>query len=77
MQNNIQSYPDLIPGRESNKRELTADARGKEGHTVWINKTERIVSFGALKGYTEQTFATHECFMSYLLFLQEHGFRFR
>lgn len=53
-------------------------AVGENGkHTVWINEEERIVSFRAAEGYTVRAFPSREAFMSYLLSLQERGFRFQ
>ena len=77
MQDNIQNNLDLFPGMKNNSEDLTTVAQRDGKHTIWINEEERVAAFRAVEGYTAQAFTTHECFMSYLLSLQKHGFRFR
>lgn len=55
---------------------LTIAAQNKEKNTVWINEEERVASFHPVEGYTMQEFSSREFFMSYLLSLQQCGFRF-
>ena len=54
----------------------TAAVREGCKHTVWINEEARVASFHMEEGYTAQAFSSREAFMSYLVSLQERGFRF-
>ncbi len=46
-------------------------------HHVWVGESDRIASFHAVDGYRRETFTCHDCFLRYLRWLQEHGFRFQ
>ena len=46
-----------------------------KGYTIWINETERIVSFHPVEISVEKTFANRDYYMSFLLSL--NGYRFQ
>ena len=49
----------------------------KNENVVWLNEKERIASFHYVPGYKKQEFYRREIFISYLISLQECGYRFQ
>ena len=44
---------------------------------VWLDERAKIASFHQVEGYRQQEFSNREYFHSYMMSLQERGFRFQ
>ena len=44
---------------------------------VWLDERAKIASFHPVEGYRRQEFSNKEYFQSYMMALQERGFRFQ
>ena len=44
---------------------------------VWLDEKAKIASFHSVEGYRRQDFTNQEYFHSYMMSLQERGFRFQ
>lgn len=44
---------------------------------VWVDEKAKIASFHNVEGYRRQDFSNKEYFHSYMMSLQERGFRFQ
>lgn len=58
-------------------REKTMNETKTDVHTVWMKEEDRIASFHAVDGYKQKAFSCHDCFVKFLISLQERGFRFQ
>ena len=48
-----------------------------ESYILWINDTERIVSFHIITGYRQENYNDHKFFWKYVQALQASGYRFQ
>ena len=53
------------------------NGKAAEVYHIWIDMTERIVSFRMVEGYELKSFSNSDYFMSFLQGLQETGYRFQ
>ncbi|MBR7133664.1 MAG: hypothetical protein IKD04_09060 [Clostridia bacterium] len=49
----------------------------KKEFKVWIDETQRLVSFHSEQSFSEKTFDTREDFVSFILIYGNSGYRFK
>ena len=55
----------------------TVERQAAQLWVVWLDEKEKIASFHPVEGYRRQEFSNKEYFQSYMMALQERGFRFQ